>query len=362
VQMYSSLRNQTTRSGDKAAPIRLMIVDDSIVARTIVSRMLEDADTFEIVAAVADGQQALDVARRELLDIILLDLEMPGISGLTLLPMLLEASRGARVMIVSSAASEGAAATVEALALGAADALQKPGAGQVHGGFAKTLIDRIIRIGPVRRGCAAKMTPPPGRAASIESAIDCLAIGASTGGIHALTVFFKELPLSFTPPILVTQHLPASFMPYFADQLHDISGRPTTVARDGERLVAGTIYVAPGDGHINLIRLPASVHIRIERTQAVTRCMPSVDPMFEGLANVYGKRGLAVVLSGMGRDGTIGAHKVVEAGGEVIAQDAASSVVWGMPGSVAEAGLASLILPPNQLARRVIERGQRQWT
>lgn len=339
-----------------AAPIRLMIVDDSIVARTVLSRILEARQEFEIAAVASDADQALGLLRTERVDVVLLDVEMPGMDGLTALPEILARSKGARVLIVSSAAAEGAAATVRALTLGAADTLLKPGAGNFAGRFAEVLIERLLRIGGAGRLDSREPRVAGPAASSQPGRIDCLALGASTGGLHALSSFFDALPAAFSAPMLVTQHLPAVFIPYFADQLCDMAGRSASVAADGDRLVSNRILVAPGDGHIRLVRQGAEVRVRIDRTPMASGCMPSVDPMLESLAETFGATGLAVVLSGMGRDGVIGARALVEAGGEVVVQDAASSVVWGMPGAIANAGLAAAVMPPARIARRVALR------
>jgi two-component system chemotaxis response regulator CheB len=347
-----------------ADPIRILIVDDSLVARTVLARILGSRPEFVIAGSVANAVQALELVRREPMDIILLDLEMPGVGGLEALPQLIEHSDGARVLVVSSMAADGAAATVQALALGAADTLQKPSVANFDGRFGDTLADRLIRIAAGRRQrlrYESIVTRSAG--AATRAPIDCLAIGASTGGLHALTELLRDFPAEFTAPILITQHLPAAFMPYFADQMRGIAGRPATVARDGEKLVPGHILIAPGEGHIRLKRIGLDVRVVLDATPSVTLCMPSVDPMFESLAEVYGERGLAVVLSGMGRDGTIGAKAVFEAGGEILVQDAPTSVVWGMPGSVAEAGIASAIMPPARIADRILVRaGESKWS
>jgi two-component system, chemotaxis family, protein-glutamate methylesterase/glutaminase len=341
---------------DTGRPIRVMIVDDSIVARTVLSRMLEER-AFEVVATAGNAQQAIEVLSVHKVDIILLDVEMPGIDGITALPGILAASDGARVLIVSSACGEGAAASLKALALGAADTLLKPGAGAFAGRFAEVLADRLVRIGhsapPDPPLVHAPQVAEPVAGCCPPGPIECLAIGASTGGIHALSAFFAALPRTFGAPILITQHLPAEFMPYFAAQLEDIAGRKASVAVDGARLRPGELLIAPGDAHLRLIRFRDGVRVRLDRTPSVSGCLPSVDPMFASVAEIFGAGATGVILSGMGRDGVIGAADIASAGGEVLAQDAASSVVWGMPGAVSAAGLASCVLPPARIAHRV---------
>jgi two-component system chemotaxis response regulator CheB len=174
--------------------------------------------------------------------------------------------------------------------------------------------------------------------------------------LHALSAFLRGLPPAFTAPILITQHLPPVFMPYFAAQLQDLTKRPASVAVEGALLKAGEMLIAPGTEHIGLIRVGNSVRIKLDASPAASRCLPSVDPMFEAVATIFGSHGVGVVLTGMGRDGTIGAGAMVKAGAEILAQDAATSVVWGMPGSIAQAGLASAVLPPERIASHLCAR------
>lgn len=359
---HSNIQRSGAMAGRAVRPIRLMIVDDSLVARTVIARMLEDQVDFTVVATAGHAAEALETLNHVQVDIILLDVEMPGMDGLTALPEILSQSRGAHVLIVSSSASEGAVATVQALTLGAADTLLKPGVGRFAGSFAVTLGERLRRIGHAREVREARQTPAPKLIerpvdAAVELApITCLAIGASTGGLHALSDFFRALPQDLNVPILVTQHLPPVFMPYFAAQLADISGRRARVAQDGMRPIAGELLIAPGDGHLTLERRGSAQVVRIDRSAAASGCMPSVDPMFASIAPLHGKGAVGVVLTGMGRDGLIGAGRIVAEGGEVLAQDMQSSVVWGMPGVVANAGLASAVLPPARLAHHVAKR------
>ena len=180
-----------------------------------------------------------------------------------------------------------------------------------------------------------------------------LAIGASTGGIHALSVLFNALPRKLDMPILVTQHLPGSFMDAFARQLTQASGRAASLAADGTVLQNDHILVAPGNAHMTIVEAGGRLKVRLDKTPAASGCMPSVDPMFASLAEAVGSKALGIVLSGMGRDGTLGAGKIAAAGGSVLVQDEATCAVWGMPGSVALAGLASSVLPPEQIAGRI---------
>ncbi|WP_303539563.1 chemotaxis-specific protein-glutamate methyltransferase CheB [Sphingomonas natans] len=339
-----------------------MVVDDSIVARAVLVRMLEAQPDIVVVAEARSGRAALAALDVHQPDLILLDLEMPDMGGLEVLPTMIERG-GRRVMVVSSACSDGAASSLHALRLGAADTLLKPGAGRLAGSFAQELIEKVRRIaaapagqsGGARRALAIaeQDLPAPSPAAR---GIECIAIGASTGGVHALASFFSVFPSSIQTPILVTQHLPAPFMPYFAGQLQEMSGRPTRLALDGMPLAPGAILLAPGDAHLGLARTRGTVHVKLERRRMPSGCTPSVDPMLSAVATIYGAGGLGLILSGMGRDGEIGAADMVTAGGEILAQDAGSSVVWGMPGAVMSSGIARLALPPASLAREVADR------
>ena len=342
--------------------IRLMIVDDSLVARAVLTRMIETDPTFEVVAIAANAEDALEALQQVQVDTIVLDLEMPGLGGMKSIPKILEAARGAKVMIVSSLADEGAEQTIAALALGATDALPKPGTGKFHGRFSDVLLSRLRAL-----GFADEMAPPqnapaswspqlhPLRAMSNEP-LQLLAIGASTGGIHALSSLFDGLPRRIGAPILVTQHLPSLFMPVFARQLTTAGQREAVVAEDGMRLVADRIYLAPGDAHMTVQSDVGGPMVRLSRTPVPSGCMPSVDPMLESVGELYGPAGIGVVLTGMGRDGVRGAARMVSSGGSILAQDEASCAVWGMPRAVLEAGLCSAVLPPDKLARRIASR------
>ncbi len=327
--------------------VRILIVDDSVVARAVLSRMVEGMRGFAVVGAVSNVADALAFLAANSADVILLDLEMPGVHGLTGLPDLLVAGKGARILVVSSAAERGAAAAVQALALGAADTLVKPGIGSFAGKFAATLEERLTRL--TDRGHDAIAPNPAQR--QVPQEFDIVAVGASTGGIHALSQMLRAIPPSFEVPILVTQHLPPSFMSYFAAQLAVLAGRPCEVAEDLMRVRPGRMLVAPGHAHIRCARVNDGVLIRLSDERAASGCMPSVDPMLESVAEVFGKRGLGVMLSGMGRDGSLGARSLIDAGGAILAQDRATSVVWGMPGAVAAS--ASAVLPPDEIGRMV---------
>lgn len=349
------MASQPHRATRAAAPpeARILIVDDSVVARAVMTKMIETNPRFRVAGAVADARAALGFLRRQTVDVILLDIEMPGIDGLTALPDLLAAGAGARVIVVSSACAEGAAATIQALTLGAADTLVKPGIGNLVGKFGDTLAEKITRLLDGEEAGAAPPLRPvvPGGA----SDFDIVAIGASTGGIHALSQMLRAIPPSFQPPMLITQHLPASFMPYFAAQIAVLAGRPCEVAEEHMRIKPGRILIAPGDAHLRCARYGDALVAKLSNEKVASGCLPSVDPMFASLAETFGARALGVVLSGMGRDGAVGAARLASAGGALVVQDKASSVVWGMPGAVANGGHAQAVLPPDEIGRLVAQ-------
>jgi two-component system, chemotaxis family, protein-glutamate methylesterase/glutaminase len=350
--------NLAETRGPSAAPAQVLIVDDSVVARSVLGRMVEGTRRFRVAAAFSHVHAALDYLKTNRVDIVLLDIEMPGIDGLTALPDVIAAGAGAKVLIVSSSADEGAAVSVQALALGAADTLVKPGIGAFGGRFADVLEERLEKLleTPGEHVVSAVRRTP---AVPAVDEFDIVAIGASTGGIHALSQFLRAIPASFQTPILITQHLPGSFMSYFAAQLAVLGGRPCDVAVDRMRVRPGRIIVAPGDAHMRVIRISDGWAIRLTDEKVSSGCMPSVDPMFESIAEVFGRRGLAIVLSGMGRDGAEGAKLLVDQGARILVQDRESSVVWGMPGAVANAGRASAVLPPDELGKLVARSGGR---
>jgi two-component system chemotaxis response regulator CheB len=340
--------------------IRLMIVDDSMVARAVLSRIVESDRMFEIAAVAATAEDAIEALGTVKVDIIVLDLEMPGAGGLKMIPELLKAADGARVMIVSSLADDGAEQSVAALALGATDAMPKPGTGRFNGRFAEVLLGKLKSIG------FAEPTRPlpepiklqgygPLRAMAADP-IGLLAIGASTGGIHAIASLFQALPARLGVPILVTQHLPPPFMSVFARQLGIAARREALVAEDGMRLLPDRIIIAPGDAHLSIEEGSGGHVVRLLRDAAPSGCLPSVDPMFASAGAEFGPAAVGVILTGMGKDGVEGARQLVARGGSVLAQDETSSAVWGMPRAVVEAGLACAVMPPEKMGLRNASR------
>lgn len=334
--------------------IRLLIIDDSLVARTALKRMVETASDLEVVAVASTAESAIEVLGRNQVDVILLDLEMPKTSGLEALPKIIERARGARILVVSALTFDGAEHTLAALSLGATDTLPKPSGRGSHHDYRDVLVGKIRDIGRVvadsRAPSQALPKPILAPRSFARKPPALLAIGASTGGVHALANLFAGLPRQPGIPIVVTQHLPAAFMPHFARQLRGASGCETLLAEEGMPVERDRILIAPGDAHLAFQKRAGRLTVRLDRTPARSGCMPSVDPMFTSLADEIGDRALGVVLTGMGRDGAEGAARIVAAGGSILAQDEASCAVWGMPRAVVEAGLASAVLNPSRIA------------
>jgi two-component system chemotaxis response regulator CheB len=337
-------------------PVRVLVVDDSPTVRAVFARLIDGEADLKVVASEESAEGALVTLLQTSPDVILLDLDMPGMGGLDAMPRMIELASPARVLVVSSLTVRGAEQTLAALSLGAADTLAKPSPGKFDKDYRATLLRKIRLLGRVARRAREKAAPPaqPQLRPHPKEVPHLIAVGASTGGIHALGQFLGALSPRVQMPILITQHLPASFMDPFVRQLHAASARSAVVACEGMPVTPHRIIVAPGDAHLTICAdSDGTPVVRLQDGPVASGCRPSVDPMFESCARLYGAHALGVVLSGMGRDGAEGAAKIVRAGGTIMAQDAASSAVWGMPGAVASAGLASAVLPPEQIALRI---------
>ncbi len=376
---------QVSATGAAAAPdpYRIMVVDDSAVIRGLLTRALEADSTIEVVASVANGEMAINAMDRHDIEVVVLDIEMPVMDGLTALPKLLEKDPALKVLMASTLTRKNAEVSLRALSMGAADYVPKPTStsGVTTGDdFKRDLVEKVKALGQARRRTlplsrvsrapAADARRPgtePGKSASrppinfadpgpvtlrtgpLMSTPKVIAIGSSTGGPQALFSVLGNLSASITQPILITQHMPATFTTILAEHIERVAGRPCKEAEDGESVRDGQIYVAPGDYHMIIDKQGLNLELRIVQTPPENFCRPAVDVMLRSLVDAYGPQVLVVILTGMGQDGLKGSEQVVEAGGSVIAQDQESSVVWGMPGAVATNGLCTKVLPVDQL-------------
>ena len=348
--------------------IQVLVVDDSLVIRGLIARMLKDAPGIEVAATVSDGAKAVDRVAKGGIDVVVLDIEMPVMDGLTALPKLLAIDRNLVVIMASTLTTRNAEISITALNLGASDYVPKPtSTSEINNAqsFREELIGKVRALGARRRGRRATATkfgaavakPQPaavGLRAPSATRPHILAVGSSTGGPKALSEFLVALPKSFPLPVVITQHMPPTFTRILAGSLARDTGRSVVEAVDGDIVAPGTILIAPGDFHMRTVRtVGGELRVKLDTGEKENFCRPSVDPMLRSLVDVYGGRVLLAMLTGMGRDGFKGAEVVVAAGGTVVAQDETSSVVWGMPGAVAQGGLCSCIAAPADLARAV---------
>ncbi len=346
-------------SGSGNQKIRVMLVDDSAVVRGFITQALAQEPGIEIVASVLNGRIALSTLERMQVDVILLDVEMPEMDGLTALPLMLAASPQTRIIMVSGVTEKSADITLRALSLGAADCITKPSSGTeklAKEVFFREIIQKVKALG---RKTASQAAPGAGESnAQLQApeAIKCVAIGCSTGGPQALMSLFRHFQQkAIRVPVFITQHMPATFTTILANHLQSASGLPCSEAKNGQQVEPGHVYVAPGDYHLIPRFENKAVRNYLSQDPAVNYCRPAVDPMFVALAGIYGRGLLAIVLTGMGQDGLQGARAVVAKGGQVIVQNEATSVVWGMPGAVAKAGLTKVILPLEDMATMLTE-------
>ena len=378
--------NRRAAAADSA--IRVMVVDDAVVARSLVTRWVDAEPDMTIVASLRTGREAVEQIDKSNPDVVVLDVEMPELDGISALPLLLKKKHDLIVIMASAVTRRGAEVSLRALSLGAADYIPKPATSRetsTSSEYRRELIEKIRTLGRRRRLLPRHVAPglapadehgvrqrPVSSAArealSVKPDVHdltlrpfslaiprVLLIGSSTGGPQALTVLIQKLPAAIDrAPLLITQHMPPTFTTVLAEHLSRICGRGAHEAEDGEPVLAGGIYVAPGGKHMRVARDQNGVRIVLGDDPPINFCRPSVDPLFSSAAQVWGSSALAVVLTGMGSDGCHGAADIAAAGGSVIAQDEASSVVWGMPRAVAQAGLCSAIMPLTDIAPKII--------
>jgi len=348
--------------------IRILVVDDSVVVRKLVCEALASSPQIELAGTASSGAIALAKIPQLNPDVITLDIEMPGLNGIQTLTEIRKLYPKLPVIMFSTLTERGAAITLEALAQGASDYVTKPSNSASLAGameqVRRELVAKIVSLGERTRSRALPSRPILQATRKFGTQpLDILAIGTSTGGPNALAEVIPGLPGDFPVPVVVVQHMPALFTRLLAERLNAQSKLAVREAEAGAKLEAGQVWIARGDYHMTLARKGNAVLLTLNQEAPENSCRPAVDVLFRSVAQVYGRGVLGVVMTGMGSDGARGAQHIHEAGGEVLVQDEASSVVWGMPGSVVSAGAADKICPLAEISREVTRRvmsGRRQ--
>jgi two-component system chemotaxis response regulator CheB len=355
----------------------VLLVDDSAVIRGLITRTLEGDKEIAVVGSVGNGSLAVGAVQRHRPEVVVLDIEMPVMDGLTALPKLIEADPTLQIIMASTLTVKNADVSLRAMTAGARDYIAKPTSASALTGadaFKRELIEKIKTLGAARR--RLKGVPEPDGVAPARAAVkpalplsrppiilrravvpapvpEVIAIGSSTGGPQALFKVLGALSKDVKQPIVITQHMPATFTTILAEHIRRTCDRPCAEAVDGEPLQRGHVYVAPGDFHLLVEMSGTGPVLRRSKNPPENFCRPAVDPMLRSLTQAFGARVLAVILTGMGQDGLKGCQTLTNAGGTVIAQDEASSVVWGMPGAVAMAGVCAAVLPIDEIASAI---------
>ncbi|MFV3076443.1 protein-glutamate methylesterase/protein-glutamine glutaminase [Niveispirillum fermenti] len=394
---------QATPTGTE--PYRVMVVDDSAVIRGLLTRSLEGDPEIKVVASVANGQMAINTLQRQMIDVIVLDIEMPVLDGLSALPHLLAVDPHVKIVMASTLTAKNADISLRALKAGAADYIPKPSSTREltsADDFKRELTGKVKALAlaarkadprkgaptpaagtPAAPGIVRPVTPvgtaPPTTGFTLSPPVrlkpetgpislrpvpdfrpDVLAIGSSTGGPQALFEVLSHLKDGIRQPILITQHMPATFTTILAEHITRQCGVQCAEAKEGEPIVGGRAYVAPGDFHMLVVQKNGVNYLTLTKDPPENFCRPSVDPMLRSIVRAYGKRVLVTILTGMGHDGQRGSEAVVQAGGAILGQDEPSSVVWGMPGAVATAGLCSAVLPLKEIGPYIRKIALRQ--
>ncbi|WP_323762340.1 chemotaxis response regulator protein-glutamate methylesterase [Maricaulis sp.] len=390
-----------TELASKASPAhsiaRVLVIDDSAVARGLMTRWVEEDSDLTLIGSAVDGEQGLKKAEELKPDLIILDVEMPKMDGLAALPLLLKAAPGCKIVMASTLTRRGGEVTIRALSMGAADYASKPQAGRLAGAeeFRRDLLSKLKALAPrpippvptqnnvapapaapgapvarsitpppasapAKKAFAPVAKPPQGRGATPRHTgkPEIIAIGSSTGGPQALRDVIGAFPADVQAPIVIAQHMPALFTKILAEHLTKAGKLVCKEAEDNERLKPGCVYIAPGDFHMTIRKDAAGFYAVLDQTPPINFCRPAVDPLFQSVAEVTRGAALGIVLTGMGHDGREGARMLRSVGGTILAQDEATSIVWGMPGAVAEAGLADEILSLADMGPGIVRRAK----
>ncbi len=364
------MNDSASNTSSTSQQIQVMLVDDSAVIRGGLSRVIESDPAINIVSSVSNGEMAVSAAERRQPHVVILDIEMPVMDGLTALPEILKVSPDSKVVMFSSLTEKGADSTLKAFSLGAVECIAKPSSSQDVGDgsdFQKTILNIIKNLAPGGGHAAAAQTTvastDSGQKTSLLSAEtialrsgpevykgkpSILAIGSSTGGPNALFEVIKNFQ-NFDIPIVLTQHMPATFTKILAQHITQQSGVQAQEAAEGMRLENGQVYVAPGGFHMKIAKDDDGMFVHIDDGPQENFCKPSVEPMFRSVIELFGKKVFGLILTGMGNDGINGGKLLADCGGTLVAQDEETSVVWGMPGAVAKAGYCTGVLPLNEI-------------
>ena len=347
--------------------MRVLAVDDSAVMRAALRTLFElhasDGDpalpAMELCGLTKDGIEALEAVTRLKPDVLVLDMEMPRLNGLGVLERLRTLAPGLPVIMCSAHTERGARSTLDALAAGAKDYVMKPGQqrdfASALDALMQQLLPKIAALG-YKPAHVELVAAPPYPMTGRQARVEVLVIGVSTGGPSALETMLPALGADLRVPVLIVQHMPKLFTGALADRLNRLCRMPVVQANDGERVSAGKVWLAPGDAHMEVTRAAGEVRVRLHQGPPLNSCRPSVDSLFQSASRVYGAGTLALMMTGMGADGLDGTRAVHAAGGSVLAQDEATSAVWGMPGRVVQSGLATMVVALPDLAGAVLER------
>ena len=346
------------------ARIRVLVVDDSVVIRRLVAHALSEDPALEVVGAASNGAIALERIAQLDPDVITLDIEMPDMDGLTVLRRIRKQAGRPRVVMFSTLTDRGAALTLESLALGADDYVTKAAnVGSLDRSMASLrtqLLPKIKQFFLLTGAPPVAASPKPSGMAPVPFRRECqprvLAIGVSTGGPTALGAIMPQFPADFPLPILIVQHMPPLFTRFLAERLQTATKLRVEEAANGAKVAPGTVLIAPGDYHMRVRTQGAETVVRMDQSPPENSCRPSVDVLFRSVGEVYGPAVISAVLTGMGQDGMRGAAVLKAGGAYVIAQDEATSVVWGMPGAVAAAGLANCVIPLDAVVPEVLRQ------
>jgi two-component system, chemotaxis family, protein-glutamate methylesterase/glutaminase len=343
--------------------IRVLIVDDDVISRMLLRTILEKESDFRVVGLAPTGERCITNIPLQKPDVVTLDIEMPGMGGIETLKQIRATWPDLPVIMYSSSTEQGAAVTLQALELGASDYVTKPQGRSVDAFPIEAMREKLLPMirglaGGVTKTCPKTKAPKlranlPGAARRPNNPIDVVTIGLSTGGPNALARVIPKIQGDLPVPLVMVQHMPKAFTGLLADRLNENSGLTVVEGQDGMELNAGTLYIAPGDFHMTVVKDGDVVRLALDQGPKVQSCRPAADVLFKSVDEVYGANTLAVVMTGMGCDGRDGCVALQKSGARVIIQDEETSVVWGMPGSVAEAGAHHGVFPLDDIANAI---------